>query len=105
MGVQGDRAGPEVTLSDTIRERLAAEVGPCHACGHPRMTIAALAKDLEMPATSVGRYLAGGKPSVALLDAADAYLEGLRHETLPMTWSGLLDRDTVIVKLGTEALT
>ena len=64
-------------LSDTIRSRLAAEIGPCPTFGHPRQTISGLAVALGQPASSVGRYLAGGKPSVALLDAASAYLEGL----------------------------
>lgn len=63
-------------LSDKIREELAGEIAPCRECGHKRMTITALAEKIGQPATSVGRFLAGGKPSVALLDAADAYLNG-----------------------------
>ena len=63
-----------MSLSDTIRKQLALKLAPCETCGHQRMTIAALATELGQPATSVGRFLAGGKPSVALLDAADAYL-------------------------------
>lgn len=63
-----------MTFSDRIREELKAEVGPCRECGHARMTTAALSEELKIPASTVGRYLAGGKPPVALLDAAEEWL-------------------------------
>lgn len=68
-------------LSDVIRARLAEQVAACPTCGHPRRTIAALAADLGQPATSVGRYLAGGKPSVALVDAAGAHFDSLGYRS------------------------
>ena len=66
-----------MTLSDRIRDQLKAELAPCPTCGHARSTIAALAKALGQPPSSVGKYLSGGRPTVALLDAAAGHLDSL----------------------------
>jgi hypothetical protein len=63
-----------VSLSNTIRLKLAEKVGPCPTCGHQKMTVAKLAEEIGQSDSSVGRFLNGGSPSVGLLDAADAYL-------------------------------
>lgn len=67
-----------MTFSDRIRDSLRAEIGPCPCCHGPRSTIAEMAANLDQPPSSVGRFLAGGKPSVALLDVADAWLDEKR---------------------------
>jgi hypothetical protein len=61
-------------LSDRIRDQLRDEVGPCPCCKRPKATISEIAGKLGQPASSLGRYLAGGKPSVAMLDTAEAHL-------------------------------
>ena len=63
-----------MSLSNTIRRKLAEKIGPCPTCGHQKMTVTALAEQIGQSDSSVGRFLNGGSPSVALLDAADAYL-------------------------------
>jgi hypothetical protein len=63
-------------LSDRIREQLAATMAPCPTCGHARDTIAGVAEKLKQPPSTVGKFIAGGKPTVGLLDAAEEYLEG-----------------------------
>lgn len=64
-----------MNLSDRIRDEIRDEIGPCPTCAHPRMTVAALAAVLGQPPSTVGRFLTGGKPPVALLDSADSYLQ------------------------------
>jgi hypothetical protein len=76
-------------LSDRIREELKAETGPCPGCGRPRLTIAAVAGALDQPASSVGNFLKGGKPSVALLDSADAWLQGKAAAVVEPILAGL----------------